>query len=62
MLGHLPTEVLRAHVVGVMVVKFWEQAEWCLCLETFGSRIRDLILGPVDDRAHLAVRLEEATE
>jgi hypothetical protein len=45
-----------------MVAKFREQAERCLHLENSGSRICDLILGPVDDRVHSAVHLEEVTE
>jgi hypothetical protein len=48
--------------MGEIVVKFQEYAEWCLHLENFGSRICGLILGPVDDRVHLAVHLEEATK
>jgi hypothetical protein len=61
LLGRLPTEVLHADVVGEMVVKFWEQVEPCLCLETFSSRICGIILVLVDDQVHLAVHLEEVT-
>jgi hypothetical protein len=45
--------------VGEMVVRFQEQAEWCSCLETPGSRVCDLILGTMDGRAHLVACLEE---
>jgi hypothetical protein len=55
MLGHLPAEVLQVNVVGEMGVKFREQLEWCLRLETLGSRMCSLILGLADDRVHLAV-------
>jgi hypothetical protein len=44
-LGRLPVEVLYADVIGEMVVKFWEQAKWCLGLKAFGLRICGLILG-----------------
>jgi hypothetical protein len=59
-LGHLPTEVRQADVMREIVVKFWEQAEWCLRLDTLGWRICGLILGSTDDRVHLAICLEEA--
>jgi hypothetical protein len=60
MLGCLLVEVFQAKVVGEMVAKFWEQAERCSRLETSWSRVSDLVLGPVDDRVHLTVCLEEA--
>jgi hypothetical protein len=47
--------------VGEMPAQFQEQVKWCSCLEDSGSRVYDLILGPVDNRVRLAVRLEEAT-
>jgi hypothetical protein len=47
--------------VGEMPAQFQEQVKWCSCLEDSGSRVCDLILGPVDNRVRLAVRLEEAT-
>jgi hypothetical protein len=43
-----------------MVVRFQELGELCLHLRTSGSRVCDLILGPVGDRVHLAIHLEEA--
>jgi hypothetical protein len=56
----LPTDTSQAGVVGEMVVKFWEQAEWCSRLETSGSRVYSFTLGLVNSRAHLVARLEEA--
>jgi hypothetical protein len=56
-LGCFPTEVLHASGMWEMVIKFREQ---CLHLETFGSRICGLILGPADDQVQLAIHLEEA--
>jgi hypothetical protein len=47
-LGWLPVVAPQAGVVGEMVVRFEERGEWFSCLETFGSRVRDLILGLVD--------------
>jgi hypothetical protein len=43
-----------------MAAKFWKKAERCSCLETSSSRVYDLILWLVNDRVHLAVRLDEA--
>jgi hypothetical protein len=59
-LGHLPVEVFQVDVVGEMVVKYQEQMERWLYLETSGSRVYDLILGPTDDWVHPVGRLEEA--
>jgi hypothetical protein len=47
-LGHLPVDAFHAGVVGEMVARFWERAEWCLHLEISGSKVYDLVLGPVD--------------
>jgi hypothetical protein len=59
-LGHLPIDASQAGVVGEMVARFQERAEWCSRLEASGSRVFDLVLGSVDGRAHLVARLEEA--
>jgi hypothetical protein len=47
-LGRLPVDVSQAGVVGLMVSRFWESAEWCSRLETSGLRVCDLVLGPAD--------------
>jgi hypothetical protein len=60
LLGRLAIEVFQEDVVGEMAAKFWKKAERCSCLETSSSRVYDLILWPVNDRVHLAVRLDEA--
>jgi hypothetical protein len=59
-LGCLPIDVSQICVVGEMFARFQEGEDWCSRLETFGSRVHDLILGPVDDRVHLVICLEEA--
>jgi hypothetical protein len=59
-LGCLPIDVSQICVVGEIFSRFQEGEDWCSHLETFGSRVRDLILGPVDDRVHLVIHLEEA--
>jgi hypothetical protein len=59
-LERLPVDASQAGVVGEIVAKFQEQAKWCSHLEASGSRVYDLVLGPVDGRAHLVARLEEA--
>jgi hypothetical protein len=46
--------------VGEMLSQFWERLEWCPHLETSGSKVYDIILGPADGRVHLVARLEEA--
>jgi hypothetical protein len=60
-LGLLPIDVSQVGVVGKMVSRFQERAEWCSCLETSGSRVYDLVLGPTDGRVHLVACLGEAT-
>jgi hypothetical protein len=35
---------------------------WCSRLETSGSKVCNLVLGPADDRVHLVARLEDAVE
>jgi hypothetical protein len=55
----LPIDVSQAGVVREMVARFQEGAEWCSCLETSGSRVYDLVLGPTDGRVNLVARLEE---
>jgi hypothetical protein len=60
LMGRLAIEVFQEDVVGEMAAKFWKKAERCSCLETSSSRVYDLILWPVNDRVHLAVRLDEA--
>jgi hypothetical protein len=47
-LGCLPIDVSQAGVVGEMVTRFWERAEWCSRLEASGSKICALVLGPAD--------------
>jgi hypothetical protein len=59
-LGRSPIDVSHEVVVGKMVVRFQEQAEWCSYLKTSGLRVCDLVIGPVDDRVHLVAHLEEA--
>jgi hypothetical protein len=60
-LGRLPVDVSQPGVVGEMVTKFRERAEWCSCLETSGSEVCDLVLGLTDGRVHLVAHLEEAS-
>jgi hypothetical protein len=60
-LGHLPIDVSQVGFVGKMIARFQERVEWCSCLETSGSRVYDLLLGPTDGRVHLVARLGEAT-
>jgi hypothetical protein len=43
-LGHLPIDISQAGIVGVMVVRFQEQADWCSCLEVSGSKVCGLVL------------------
>ena len=57
--GCLPIDVSQAGVVGEMVARFWERAEWCSCLKISGSEVCDLVLGPVDGELHFVARLEE---
>jgi hypothetical protein len=52
-------DVSQVGVVREMAASFHERAEWCSRLETSGSRVCDLVLGPMDGRVHLAARLEE---
>jgi hypothetical protein len=59
--GHLPIDVSKVGVVREMVARFWEWAEWCSRLKTYGSRVCDVILGPVNGWSHWNTRLEEAT-
>jgi hypothetical protein len=56
----LPVDASQAGVVGEMVARFQEQAEWCSRLEAFGLRVCDLVLGLADGQAHLVAHLEEA--
>jgi hypothetical protein len=58
-LGCLPVDVSQAGVVGEMVARFWERAEWCSCLKISGSEVCNLVLGPVDGELHFVARLEE---
>jgi hypothetical protein len=58
--GRLSVNVSQAGVVGEMVAKFQERTKWCSCLKTFGLRVCNLVLRPVDDRVHQVTRLEEA--
>jgi hypothetical protein len=58
----LPIDASQVGVVGEMVERFWERAEWCSHLKAFDSKVYDLVLGPVDDGVHLVARLEEATK
>jgi hypothetical protein len=60
-LGCLPANVSSAGVVGEMVTRFQERAEWCSRLKTFDLKVCDLVLGSVDDRVLLVARLEEVT-
>jgi hypothetical protein len=58
----LPVDVSQVGVVGEMVTKFWERAEWCSRLETSGSMVCNLIPGPMNGQVHLVTRVEEATK
>jgi hypothetical protein len=60
MLMRLLIDAPQVGVVGELVARFQERAEWCSHLETSGSEVSDLVLRPVDGRAHLVARLEEA--
>jgi hypothetical protein len=48
-LGPLPIDASQEDVVGEKITRFWEQAEWCSRLETFGSKVYDLVHGSVAD-------------
>jgi hypothetical protein len=48
--------------MGEMVARFQERVEWFSHLETFGLRVCNLVLGPVNGRARLVARLEEAAK
>jgi hypothetical protein len=55
----LAINVFQAGVVGEMVARFQERAKWCSRLETSGSRVYDLVLGPANGRVQLVAYLEE---
>jgi hypothetical protein len=57
----LPVHAPQTGVVGEMVARFWERAEWCSHLETSCSEVCDLVLGTAHLVAHLVAHLEEAT-
>jgi hypothetical protein len=59
-LGCLPIDTFQVGVVGEMVARFQERAEWCSHLEASDSSVGDLFLWPADGRAHLVTCLEEA--
>jgi hypothetical protein len=61
-LGCLPVDASQAGVVGELVARFWERAEWCSRLKTSGLKVYDLVLRPVDGRVHLVAHLEEASK
>jgi hypothetical protein len=46
--GCLPVNASQAGVVGEIVIRFWEQAEWFSHLKTSGLKVCDLVLGPAD--------------
>jgi hypothetical protein len=56
----LPVDASQAGVVGEIVAKFWERVEWCWRLETSGSKVSDLVLGPADGRVLQVAHQEEA--
>jgi hypothetical protein len=56
----LPIDASQAGVVVEMAVRFLERAKCCSRLKTFGSKVCDLVLGPVDGRVHVIAHLEEA--
>jgi hypothetical protein len=58
-LGCLPIDISQAGVVREMVARFQEGAECCSCLETSGSRVYDLVLGPTNGRVNLVAHPEE---
>jgi hypothetical protein len=59
-LGRLPVDGSQAGVVVEMVARFRKRAEWRSHLETCGSKVCDLSLGPMDGQVHLDAHLEEA--
>jgi hypothetical protein len=59
-LGRLLIDVPQAGVVGEIVVRFWERASWCLCLEAIGQEICDHVLGSAGDKTCLVAHLEDA--
>jgi hypothetical protein len=60
-LGRLPVGTPQAGVVGEIVVRFQERADWCSRLEAAGQEIYDLVLGLAGDQTCMIARLEEAT-
>jgi hypothetical protein len=60
-LGHLPVEVFEVGVVGEMVTRFHERAEWCSHLKASGAGVCNLVLGLANGQVHLVNRLGEVT-
>jgi hypothetical protein len=58
----LPIEAFQPDILGEMLAKFYEQGEWCLRIESFVSRVCNLILGLANDRVWLTVCLVEGVE
>jgi hypothetical protein len=59
-LSRLPVDASQVGIVGEIFARLEERGEWCSRLETSGSMVCDIILGPVDGRVHLITHLEEA--
>jgi hypothetical protein len=59
-LGRLPIDASQTGVVGELVARFQERAEWCSRLEAFDSRVCDLVLGQTNGRTYLVAHTEEA--
>jgi hypothetical protein len=51
--GNWHIDTSQAGVVGEMVARFQERAEWCSHLVASGLRVCNLVLGSVYGRAHL---------
>jgi hypothetical protein len=54
-----PIETFWVDIVDELLDELWEQARRRTCLENFGMRIYDLILGPPSSRVRLADHLEK---
>jgi hypothetical protein len=60
-LERLPVGTPQVGVVGEIVVRFWERADWWSHLEAAGQEIYDLVLGPAGDQTRMVAHLVEAT-
>jgi hypothetical protein len=58
-IDHLPIDAPQAGVVGEIVARFWEYADWCSHLEAAGFGVCDLVPRPAGNETNVTTRLEE---